>query len=379
MPGRRSTIKSRSTDRALRREIGQLLWIGFHGTSASPHLLAFLKRVRPGGVILFGRNIVDTRQVRDLTDTIHRALPIMPFLALDQEGGRVNRLREVIGPTATGHSLARRSAPAAAVRRHAEATALALTSLGFNVNFAPVLDLSGPTAANGIGDRAYGAEPATVARLAREFARAHLRAGVIPVGKHFPGLGGARLDSHLALPVIRRTRMRLLTRDLLPYERLRAVLPMVMVGHATYPALQRRGSLPASLSAEIIGGLLRKRIGFRGLILTDDLEMGAINQSLHGGEQALAAFEAGNDGLMFCQSEERIVEAHEALLRALADGEITRSRLRSSLARVARVKRRFLLRRTPSRDAASGLVRARHLMELLAPGTVRGFDPTARA
>ncbi|HEU4402126.1 MAG TPA: glycoside hydrolase family 3 N-terminal domain-containing protein [Candidatus Polarisedimenticolia bacterium] len=368
----------RVADLTVAEKVGQLFWIGFEGTTLGPGLKSLLEAVRPGGVILFARNIDSADQVRALTDALFRALPVPPFIALDQEGGRVSRLRPVLGPTAPAYFLAGRPDPTAAVRRHSEATSLALKSLGFNVNLAPVLDLSGPDPANGIGDRAFGEDPVRVCALAETFLRAHLRAGVIPVGKHFPGLGGAQADTHLTLPVIRRSRARLLSRDLLPYRRLRSILPIVMVGHAYYPALQGPTEGPATLSRPIVEGVLRKRIGFRGLVLTDDLEMGAIDQRLDGAQQARSAFLAGSDGLMFCRSEERIREAHAGMLQALGEGEIPAARIGRSLRRVLALKDRYLVRRRRMRYSLGSVARSRLLLEALGSPSGVGPDPTAR-
>src|SRR5436309_1439145 len=174
---------------SLEDKVGQLFWIGFRGTALEPPLRSLLERVRPGGLILFARNIESAPQVRSLNDALNGFLRIPPFIALDQEGGRVNRLRPILGPIPPNLALARRRAAARAVGQQAGAMVGALRSLGFSVNLAPVLDLSGPDPANGIGDRAFGEDPATVCRLARVFLETHLRAGVVPVGKHFPGLG----------------------------------------------------------------------------------------------------------------------------------------------------------------------------------------------
>ena len=360
------------------QQVGQLLWIGFEGTSLTPAVARLLRDVQPGGIILFGRNLTpDARRLRTLTDALARSVAIPPFIALDQEGGRVSRLRGLLGPTLTGSALgSRRDAPGA-VRRHAEGTALALRTLGFNVNFAPVLDLSRAEAENGIGDRAYGDDPLTVARLAGIFAATHSRAGVVPVGKHFPGLGPAVGDTHALLPVIRTPRAALLRRDLLPYRRLRRALPMVMIGHACYPDLQKRDDQPASLSEAVVTRLLRGTLDYRGLVITDDLEMGAIDQSLGAGALAVAAFRAGSDGLMFCKSEERIREAAATLLEAARDGRIPPARLRGSLRRIAAIKRRALGRRR-GRFAAGGIARAKSLLADLGPAPVFGPDPTAR-
>ena len=320
--------------------VGQLLWIGFEGTALTPNLERLLRRARPGGVILFSRNIEDARQVRSLTDALYRSLPIPPFIAVDQEGGRVNRLRPILGPTPASSWLASLPGPAAAVKTHALATITALKSLGFNVNFAPVLDLSGPDQKNGIGDRAFGDDPRRVVDLASIALRVHLRAGVIPVGKHFPGLGSARADTHRTLPVIRRSRPLLWRRDLLPYRRLKRFLPIIMVGHAYYPALQGRRPLPATLARTVVEGLLRKRIGHQGLILTDDLEMGAIGETCPIGEAVVKTSAAGHDLLLVCHTEPAQRAAARALLDAYRAGTLPPKELEASVERVRRLRER---------------------------------------
>jgi len=367
-----------STDLSLEERVGQLFWIGFQGSSLGPDLKSLLERVRPGGLILFSRNIENASQVRALTDDLFRALRIPPFIALDQEGGRVNRLKPILGPIPPNLDLAGRTNPLAAVRKHARATAEAIRSLGFNVNLAPVLDLSGRDPGNGIGDRAYGEDPLVVCRLARVFLEAHLKAGVVPVGKHFPGLGSARADTHVTLPVISSSRARLWKEDLLPYRRLRRTLPAVMAGHACYPAIQGDSRTPATLSVPVVSGLLRRKIGYRGLILTDDLEMGAVDQTRGGGRQALSALAAGHDGLMFCGSEEKIREAHGTLLSALRDGELDAARVGLSLRRILRLKDRFLSRRRRAPCSPQAVERSRRLLASLGAGAASGLDPTDR-
>jgi beta-N-acetylhexosaminidase len=362
------------------QQVGQLLWIGFEDAAFTPRLQRLLREVQPGGIILFSRNFPDgARRLRALTDALYRALKVPPFIALDQEGGRVSRLRPLVGPTPSGAHLASRPDVQQAVRRHGEATAMALRTLGFNVNFAPVVDLSEPEASNGIGDRAFGDDPRTVALLAGLFAAAHQRLGVMTVGKHFPGLGSATGDTHAMLPVVRRSRADILRCDLLPYRRLGKALPAVMIGHACYPALQDRSDQPASLSPAVVTQLLRRRLGYRGLVLTDDLEMGAIDQALDGGTLAVQAFRAGSDGLMFCRSEERIRQASRALAQGVESGAITPARLRESLRRIVAHKRRWLTGRRRARFVAGTLQRAREMFAGLAPRESSGADPTARA
>ena len=365
-------------DLSLEARIGQLFWIGFQGTALGPELRALLDQVRPGGLILFSRNIESASQVRALTDELYRAVPVPPFIALDQEGGRVNRLKPIVGPIPPNLELAGRPDGVAAVRKHSRATAQALRNLGFSVNFAPVLDLSDRDPGNGIGDRAYGQDPRVVCRMAGVFLDAHLSAGVVPVGKHFPGLGSARADTHLTLPVIQRSRARLWDEDLLPYRRLRRKLPAVMVGHAHYPAIQGAAPAPATLSRPVVAILLRKKVEYGGLILTDDLEMGAVDQTPAGG-QALRALAAGHDGLMFCSSEVKIRAAHAALLAAVRGGEIGAARIGASVRRILRLKERFLERRRRVPYAPEGVERSRRLLASLGGGADSGVDPTARS
>ena len=362
----------------LEDKVGQLFWIGFHGTSLASSLRSLPERVRPGGLILFSRNIESASQVRALNDGLYGSLRLPPFIALDQEGGRVNRLKPILGPVPPGLTLAGRKDAAKAVRRQAGAMAGALRSLGFNVNLAPVLDLSGADTDNGIGDRAYGEDPVTVCRLARVFLETHLKTGIVPVGKHFPGLGSARADTHLTLPVISKSRARLLREDLLPYRRLRSILPIVMAGHASYPALQGGPSGPATLSRPIVEGLLRRRMGYRGLILTDDLEMGAVEQQKGAAAQALAALAAGNDGLMFCGSQEKILEAYGGVLAAVRGGGVDEERIDRSLKRIMALKDRYLKRRRRVRYSPEVIERSRRAIAALGPGGVSGLDPTAR-
>jgi len=364
---------------SLEEQVGQLFWIGFQGTKLEAPLRSLLERVRPAAIILFARNIENASQVRSLIHDVSVLLKIPPFVALDQEGGRVNRLRPLLGPIPASLDLAARKDPAGAVRRQAGAMAAALRTLGFNVNLAPVLDLSGPDGRNGIGDRAFGEDPGTVCRLGRAFLEAHLKRGVVPVGKHFPGLGSAGGDTHLTLPIISKSRARLYDEDLLPYRRLKRILPIVMAGHASYPALQGRSPGPATLSRAVVDGLLRRRLRYRGVIVTDDLEMGAVEQKQGAAAQALAALSAGNDGLMFCGSEEKILAAYDGVLEAARRGEIELKRLALALDRVAAITASYLKRRRAPRDPAAALERSRRAIAALGADDVAGFDPTARS
>jgi len=320
---------------------GQLLAVGIEGTCLSDDLRRGLSRIAPGAVILFARNLLDASQVAAFCRDLSRAVSVPPFLAIDQEGGRVNRLKGIFPPLPPNLALGNGPSAIDLVREHARRTGQGLKSLGFNLNFAPVLDLSMAASPNGIGDRAYGSDPDRVALLGGAFLTAQAEEGVLGCGKHFPGLGGGRVDSHEELPRIDASSDELWDRDLLPYRRLKDVCPLVMVGHAFYPSLQGQPALPATFSRRVIHDLLRGRIGYEGLSLTDDLEMGAVDQRRPPGEVTLAAFEAGNDLMMFCKDWGRVEEAHATLQRAFRTGRYPSSRINASLERIFAVKRRL--------------------------------------
>lgn len=317
---------------------GQLLFIGIDGTSLSDELARRLRSVSPGGIILFARNLVDGQQVAAFCRELDALLPVRPFLAIDQEGGRVNRLKGIFPEIPPNLSLAGREDAEERVRTHGRETGRGLRLLGFNLNFAPVLDLSTAESPNGIGDRAYGSDPRRVAHLAGLFIDAQREEAVLGCGKHFPGLGEGRVDSHLDLPVIRKPSATLWSSDLLPYRELGGRLPMIMVGHAFYPGLQGSTPRPATLSELVVQQLLRERIGYRGVILTDDLEMGAVDQKADPGEVAWQALQAGNDMMMYCKSWERIEAAHHFLHRRIRSGSLPTRRLNGSLERLFDLK-----------------------------------------
>ena len=321
---------------------GQLLVVGVEGTSLDDNLKTRLQSVAPAGIILFARNLIDSSQVAAFCRELFEILPIPPLLAIDQEGGRVNRLKGIFPPIPSNSALAEKPKNEDLIRRHARDTGRGLRLLGFNLNFAPVLDLSEADAPNGIGDRAYGNDPGQVVRMADIFLSAQADEGVLGCGKHFPGLGGAVVDSHLELPIISRSADQIWKEDLHPYRALREKLPIIMVGHAYYPSLQGRSAHPATLSEVVVRELLREKIGYRGVILTDDLEMGAVDQQRSAGEVVLQALKAGNDLVMYCKTWDRIEEAHAALTRALRTGSLPKRRVEDSLTRILSLKSRLV-------------------------------------
>jgi beta-N-acetylhexosaminidase len=312
----------------LRHSAGSLLVVGLAGTELTGLERAWLKLVRPGGVILFRRNIIDARQTRLLLDKATALCRAHSFRCVDVEGGSVDRLRDALAsmPSAqvvgaamgssTHSQKARKDGAPGNLRlacEHGELIARAVKAFGFNTTLAPVLDLALPDSAHVMGSRAASSTVAGVVDYARSFLAGLAAHGVVGCGKHFPGLGGGTLDSHHETPSIHRSMRAMNHEDLAPYRELRNALPMVMVNHAAYPETPS-GMRPASTSPYWISTVLRKRIGYRGIIFSDDLEMGGILKFLPIEEASIAAIRAGMDLLEICHSPELILRVYESLI-----------------------------------------------------------------
>jgi beta-N-acetylhexosaminidase len=326
----------------LEHRTGQLMIIGLPGGVIDSATREFLQMIQPGGVLLTDRNIETAQQVSELTSSLRSSLAVPPILAIDQEGGRVDRLKEVFSPLPSP-DLLRAANDAVIAARQGEITAETLRALGFNVNFAPVLDIAVDDAAdNGLKGRYLGDSVAEVVRLAGAYLEGLQHGGVTGVGKHFPGLGASRLDSHSNLPIVDGAREDIMKRDIAPYtelfSKINARLSAVMVSHAHYPAFDGSSALPASLSKNVVTGLLREEIGFKGLVMTDDLEMGAITSTRPVAQAAIEAIEAGHDMVMVTGSMESAVAVWQAMTEAARDGRITKAQIRRAFDHIARIK-----------------------------------------
>ncbi len=326
----------------LEHRIGQLLLIGLPGTQIDSAARELLKTIEPGGVLLSTQNIESAQQVVELTSTIRSILKVPPLIAIDQEGGRVDRLKNIYSQMPSA-DLLRASGDAAIADRLGEITAEALRALGFNIDLAPVLDIAvDDSVENGLKGRYLGSSVAQVIRLAGAYLEGLQRGGVIGTGKHFPGLGAATVDSHVTLPTIDRSRDEIMRQDLLPYlelfSKINARLNAIIVGHAHYPAFNGPAALPASLSKNIVNTLLRDELSFRGLSITDDIEMGAVTSTRDVTEAAVMAVEAGNDMVMTLGSPERTTAAWQAMVQAARDGRITKAHVSRAFDHIARVK-----------------------------------------
>ncbi len=331
----------------LRRTVAGLFMVGIPGPRLDAATRRILAEHPPGGVILFRRNARSAAQLRDLVGALHGlGAGAPPLVALDHEGGRVHRL-----PAPFTHF-----PPAAAVARGGvravaavgEAMGRELAAVGIDIDFAPVLDVWSNPRNQVIGDRAFGSEPDAVGRLGLALARGLLRAGVVPCGKHFPGHGATTGDSHHVLPRVSATRRTLARIDLPPFARaIDAGLPALMTAHVVYPALDPRR--PATLSSRICRALLRRRLGFRGVLFSDDLEMQAVAGRRTPEAAAVGALAAGCDMLLVCQSLEVAVRAMRGVERAIERGRLDARMLAQSLLRIHGLRRQAA--RLPRRRA----------------------------
>jgi beta-N-acetylhexosaminidase len=348
----------------LSQHAGQLLIIGFDGTKMTKHLRSLLTRLQPAGVILFARNIKSAEQTWQLLRDCQQCITAPLFTCVDLEGGSVDRFRDALAP-----------APAAAevfatgdrtlFRKHGAIIGANCRFLGFNVDFAPTLDLAFEASRNVMGARVVSENPRDVAQYAREFIAGLASQRVLGCGKHFPGLGEGRLDSHHALPVIEKSLRRLWTEDTLPYRTLRQQLPFVMVSHAAYPQVTH-DRIPASLSREWIANILRKRVGYRNLVVSDDLEMGGVLAAASLGQAAVEFIRAGGDLCLICHREDRVVEAYEELIKSAGRDKTFAKRIAEATTRVQAFKKRWakMLRRSTKQPAKATVAKlTRNLWE----------------
>jgi beta-N-acetylhexosaminidase len=332
---------------SLEDRVGQLLMVGFRGTRLDEDVESRVRGPRVGGVCLFKHNIASARQVARLNDGLRRLLAdhIPPFVALDQEGGNVMRVSDQVvrlpGNMALG---ATRSAELAYAAGRAQGEDL--QRLGFNMNLAPVLDVNLNPQNPVIGIRSYGDSVSLVSEMGRAFARGQQEAGLVTVAKHFPGHGSTGTDSHEALPVMHETREEVLAQ----MEPFRAVLQEgldgLMTAHVAIPRLTG-DEVPATLNPRVLEGLLRRELGFDGLVLTDELEMEAIVQRYGVGRAAVLAVKAGADMVLVPWRHEKQEEVYEALLAAARSGELPAGRLEQAVRRILVAKLRRGLFRPP--------------------------------
>lgn len=336
----------------LHQKIGQMLLFGWSGDTpdesrtVNAHAAALVEEFAVGGAVLMGRNVGPPAQTRATIAELQarakaRGLPPL-FVAVDQEGGRVQRLGP---PHYPGHPAARivgQTRDPEQARSAARRIGEELSDLDFNWDFAPVLDVNNNPQNPVIGDRAYGDDPALVAAMGAQAVRGFQEdAGILACGKHFPGHGDTDTDSHHALPRIEHDKARLDAVELVPFRAaLDAGLAAVMTSHILFPAIDAH--LPATLSPAILTGLLREGLGFDGLIITDDLEMKGVAKGWGAAEAAVLAILAGADLLLCCHTWETQRAIQRALITAVETGRLPEARVDEAFARIAKAKARWL-------------------------------------
>ena len=321
----------------LEEKVGQLFFLGFSGTEPDANTRALLELVQPGGIVLSQRNIESFDQICRLTVHFAESGIAPTLVGITQEGGPVDRLKQLFAPIPAIQAAG--DAGVAQLRLFARVVASELEAAGFNTCFGPVVDLNTP--GSFMRDRTLSADPHEVARLAAVVCEEFSGKGMLTCPKHFPGLGPAPMDPHFGLPKIDKSKKQLVQEDITPFLDLLDAAPMFMVGHAYYPGLMDDRPMPASLSPRIVDGLLRRKFGFQGVIVTDDLTMGAVNSMGLTPELFLEAFEAGNDMLMFSQSTPLVEQAFRRITRAVRGSATLRARLDRSVERILLLKRRI--------------------------------------
>ena len=334
----------------LEQQIGQFLFIGLPGTEIDADTRALIEEVKPGGIIIFGRNVAGPEQLRSLLDGVREMLPTPPLVGVDQEGGLVDRLRRIFTPMPSARTI-RQHGDLAAARALGRITGEVLRMLGFNINFAPVMSImteDRDLLSNGLYSRSFGRSPGEVLGYTTVYMRGLQGTGVLGCLKHFPGIGAGEVDSHEQMPVVKLSHDDLIAQDLAPYielfQRRDDRVRCVMVSHGGFPNIDIKEAVtggllePASLNYNIVTKLLREELGYKHLVVTDDLEMGAISRHCEIEDAAVRASLAGEDMLLICASPDKIRRGYHGLLDAAEKGTLAKERIGESLERIAKTK-----------------------------------------
>jgi beta-N-acetylhexosaminidase len=331
----------------LEEQIGQVLMVGFLGNTPSREIIDLIQRYHVGNILLFSRNVRDARQVLELTQSLQmiakeagQRYPLL--IAIDQENGIVQRLGEAVTIFPGNMALGATGTEELAYKV-ASAAGQELKALGINMNLAPVVDINNNPANPVIGVRSFGEDPQQVARLGAAMVNGYHAAGILSCLKHFPGHGDTAVDSHLALPMIPYTLERLDAVELVPFRRaFKAGAESVMIAHVAFPALMESDSLPATLSPAIVQGLLRERLGFNGVILSDCMEMKAISETFGSERGAVMALQAGIDLVLVSHHYTRQRGSIEAIQAAVQAGNLSLHMVQQATEHVLGLKARHL-------------------------------------
>ena len=349
----KGNVQKKTTAPSLKEMVGQMLMLGFQGVKptdkGSKHVHKLLKSGQIGGLIFMGRNMASKAQITKLVSYMKKATPshLPPLLAIDQEGGQVQRLKEKHGFTTipTASSIALANDQISALQTY-QTLAEELANAGFNVNFGPVVDLNivPENPIIGARERSYGPKPDIVETYSNAFILAHRQHNILTSLKHFPGHGSSWTDSHEQFVDLSKSWKQV---ELAPYRNMvkADMVDMVMVGHLYHPSFSDKDKLPASLSEKAIKGVLRRDIGYQGLVITDDLGMGAIKKYFEFDDALLKSVKAGNDILLIVDDKyanpAAITRIQNLIVKAVKQGEIKRSSIEASYKRIMTAKQKL--------------------------------------
>ncbi|GAC1487238.1 MAG: glycoside hydrolase family 3 protein [Candidatus Limnocylindrales bacterium] len=333
-------------DLSLDERAGQLMNVSWHGTAITPALEAMIRVRKVGGVLIHSENFDDAASLRTITAALQRiareakTLPL--FIAIDQEGGAVTRIGKGATLLPGNMALAATPDPAAAIRASVGILCRDMRAAGVNWDLAPDADVNNEPRNPIILNRSFGSDPSRVAALVETAVRAFAEERFLCCAKHFPGHGATTVDSHSGLPDLELDRARLDAVELAPFRAaIGANVPAIMSAHIRVPVLDPTPDLPVTLSPAVMTGLLREQLGFGGLLVTDDLEMGALTKTRSESEAGVQAFAAGADLLLFRFDESAQLDAHRRLVAGMTGGTLTRARVDASLRRIVALKERY--------------------------------------
>jgi beta-N-acetylhexosaminidase len=330
------------SEMTVEEEVGQILMFPIHGEDFNQQMAEIITEINPGGIILYdwSNNLTSPKRVNSLTDNLQKHSKTTLFIGIDEEGGRIDRLN-LGAPSAK--EIGKTLDPDLAMKAGANIGAY-LKKVGINLNFAPVVDINSNPENQVIADRSFGENPFVVTEFAKKFALGLISFKVMPCLKHFPGHGDVSSDSHYTLPISLKTLEDLMENELIPYKKLIPLTPFIMTAHILFPNIDKDN--PATLSKIFVSDILRNKLGYQGLIITDSLRMGALKEPLT--ETAIKAFNAGNDILLIGGNAltendpdyniKQISLLHKNLVEAVKDGRISKERLEESLRRIKKYK-----------------------------------------
>lgn len=342
------TIEDQIARMTLDEKIGQLIMVGVEGENFSPEMEDLIQKEKVGGIILLPKNISSAEQTLKLLNDLKKAnevnkIPL--FLSVDEEGGTISRLPDEFGSLPTTREIGSMNNPDFSFEV-GQLLANQVKAFGYNMNMAPVLDVDSNPDNPVIGDRSFGSDPEVVASLGIATMKGMQEERVIPVVKHFPGHGDTSVDSHSSMPILDADLERLNSLELIPFKKaIEEGADAVMTAHILFPKID--SSNPATLSGKVINGILRESLGFEGVIITDDLTMGAIRNSYSAGQAAVRAFLAGHDILLICHEYDNYYMAIQAMKEAVTSGKIKEEQVDRSVQRILTLKKKYKLSNEP--------------------------------